>query len=441
LWNICGAGCDEFQSGGNIKMFGNEYLRGVVALVCLLVSAPALIGQSGNQPDIYQAYRNGQIEIDIHGDGIEHVSGKVSRTAGARPMIVRIPAGTLFIPNGSGVQNMVVTQGTSVNLLASRSASFRAAVACTDIHRSVPTGADRFEVGELPEQKKDVLKLFPVAAKAGASYEVEQAGIWIVTDDANYNGLGILTSGPSFLGARAIREQEAASAMMLLDKAGLDVSSRSIWRDRRPICEAALIDMNTNPLGPEFCKDDPSSDYCSSRKNVLTWCSNILQEATDFRWKLSSLESPLPAFRDVARRGILSARDDDARAALINTLNMSANLPDFKVAVIAEALGNFRGPEVTNSLIPLLTDHPTQIRVTAIQSITKTQDVNAAESVRPLLSPKEPSQVRLAAIRCLGALGSTDEDLRALKEVTGGSLQSEAAQAIRKVAARKLAFR
>jgi hypothetical protein len=424
-------------------MFRNECLRRIViALLGLLVSAPVLIGQSGNRRDIYQAYRDGQIDIDIHGDGIESVSGKVTRKAGAKPMIVQIPAGTLFIPNGSGVQNMVVTRGASVNLTVSPSASFTTAVACTDIHRAVPTGTDRFEVGELPEQKKDVLKLFPVAAKAGASYEVEQAAIWIVTDDANYNGLGILTSS-LFFRARVIQEQEAASAMMLLDKAGLDVSSRSIWRDRRAICEGALSEKKLNPTGPEFCKEFPSIDYCSSKKKVVTWCSNILEEATDFRWKLSSLESSEPAIRDVAKRGILSAKDDDAKATLIKTLSMSANLSltDSTVALIAEALGNFRGPEVTESLIPLLTDHPTQIRVTAIQSITKTQDVNAAQKVRPLISSKEPPQVRLAAIRCLGALGSTDEDLQALKEVTGGSLQSEAAQAIRKVAARKATLR
>jgi HEAT repeat protein len=172
----------------------------------------------------------------------------------------------------------------------------------------------------------------------------------------------------------------------------------------------------------------------------LTWCGNILQEATALRWKLDNLESPEPAIRDVARRGVLSAKDDDAKATLIYTLK-TANLADSTVALIAEALGNFRGPEVTDSLIPFLTDHPTQIRVTAIQSIAKTQDIHAAEKVRPLLSSMEPPQVRLAAIRCLGELGSTDEDLQALKEVTGGTLQSEAAQAIRKVAARKLAFR
>ena len=111
------------------------------------------------------------------------------RKAGTKPMVVRIPPATLFEPNGGGVQKKVVTDGTTVDLTNSRRAAYKAAVACSDLHLSVPSEGDRFAVARLPDRKAEVVKFFPVANRAGVSYETKQAGVWIVTDDANYNGL------------------------------------------------------------------------------------------------------------------------------------------------------------------------------------------------------------------------------------------------------------
>jgi hypothetical protein len=371
--------------------------------------AVLLIGQVGDTRDIYEAYRDGKVDIEVRGDGIENVNGRVTRKAGTKPMVVRIPPGTLFEANSGGVQNMVVTDGTTVDLTTSRSATFTAAVACSDLHLSVPGEGDRFAVGRLPARKAEVVKFFPVANRAGVSYETKQAGVWIVTDDANYDGLGILVGGFLGGGPRAINEDEAANAMMLLEKSGIDVSARSIWNDRLDICNTVIT------------KGSAAS----------TWCGKVFRETTDAAWKVAALEGSQPTVRRIARTSLLQAKDDDSRATLINTLNTSRPTSDSVLATIAQALGNFTGTEVGDALLPLLKDKPANVKTAAIQSLTKTKDLRAPEAVRPLVQEPEPSAVRLAAIRCLGALGSSDEDLQVLQDASKGrSPQVKAAAAL-----------
>ena len=78
----------------------------------------------------------------------------------------------------------------------------------------------------------------PVLDKAGVSYAVRQAAVWIVTDDADYGDLGILVSRPvlqALGGTRTIREPEAARAMRICEEAGIDITSKAIWGDRQKI--------------------------------------------------------------------------------------------------------------------------------------------------------------------------------------------------------------
>ena len=76
--------------------------------------------------------------------------------------------------------------------------------------------------------------------RAEVDSAVEQAAVWIVTDDADYDDLGSLveTFGPVALpgmGSRVIREAQTARAMKILDEAGIDITGKAIWRDRERI--------------------------------------------------------------------------------------------------------------------------------------------------------------------------------------------------------------
>jgi hypothetical protein len=97
--------------------------------------------------------------------------------------------------------------------------------------------------------------------RAGASSAAIQAAVWIITDNADYDDLGTLVSRSTFQitgGDRAIREQEAAQAMMHIQRAGVDLEQKAVWRDRFTICRAVLADAA-----------DVSAD-------VLAWCKSIV---------------------------------------------------------------------------------------------------------------------------------------------------------------------
>lgn len=78
----------------------------------------------------------------------------------------------------------------------------------------------------------------PILEKSNVSFGVEQAAVWIVTDNADYDDLGTLVSRPIyqiFGGTRIINEYEAARAMKICDEAGIDITRKAIWRDREEI--------------------------------------------------------------------------------------------------------------------------------------------------------------------------------------------------------------
>jgi hypothetical protein len=106
--------------------------------------------------------------------------------------------------------------------------------ACASAPRDIPTGSDRFAVKRLPAKSELAIAARAVAS-ARASSAVVQAAIWIISDDADYDGLGELVEGSSYSGSRAINEPEAAQAMQILDRAGINIRQKRIWNDRRAI--------------------------------------------------------------------------------------------------------------------------------------------------------------------------------------------------------------
>jgi hypothetical protein len=82
-------------------------------------------------------------------------------------------------------------------------------------------------------QQRELAKLLPVLDKAGVNSETRQAAVWIVTDNADYDDLGVLV--PPGGGSRVIGETEAARAMQLCEEAGIPMARKAIWQDRPQI--------------------------------------------------------------------------------------------------------------------------------------------------------------------------------------------------------------
>jgi hypothetical protein len=177
-----------------------------------------------------------RIEIKTRGSGIQSVSISVRRLV-PYALTVRVPVGTYFVSAKPSSQNMVATEEASVRLTGEGWVDVSPVAACANRSRDIPSDDDTFTVRRWAD-KDELCKLVPSLSKAGTSSVVRQAAVWIVTDNANYDALGILVGralGQIFGGTREINECEAAQAIRICHQAGIDVKRKSIWRDREKI--------------------------------------------------------------------------------------------------------------------------------------------------------------------------------------------------------------
>jgi len=187
--------------------------------------------------DIVDLLEERKIEAQTRGSGIQAVNVRVRRLV-PYPVAVRIPVGTYFVSQDSSSQNMVTTAETTLTLHSDDWTSVSPAAACANRPRDIPGDTDRFAVQRSPNQE-ELARLMPILERAGATYAVRQAAVWIVTDDANYKDLGSLVrrsqwSSP-FGGTRLICEREAAEALRICETAGVEVRRKAIWQDREVI--------------------------------------------------------------------------------------------------------------------------------------------------------------------------------------------------------------
>lgn len=187
--------------------------------------------------DIIDALKNNKVDVEVTGSGIKDVSMKIKRQVNHK-IKISVPVGTYFVCRGSA-QNMVGRAEISIELDSDEWEYVSVPAACANRSRAIPDSDESFDIQASPHQA-ELKRLMPILHKAGASFGVEQAAVWIITDDADYGDLGTLVQRSMFQiygGTRLIEEYEAAMAMKLCDKAGIDITKKSIWRDRNRIIE------------------------------------------------------------------------------------------------------------------------------------------------------------------------------------------------------------
>ena len=134
---------------------------------------------------------------------------------------------------------MVATGEIKRTLWDNSWAEFSLPAACANRSRAIPNSGDTFAVQRSPHQG-ELARLTVALSRASADEATRQAAVWIETDDANYSDLGTLVTRPAnsaFGGNRAIHEIETARAMKICDEAGIDVTGKRIWRDKRKVLE------------------------------------------------------------------------------------------------------------------------------------------------------------------------------------------------------------
>jgi hypothetical protein len=177
-----------------------------------------------------------KVEVRARGAGIRTVTLEVRRLVG-HDVGVRVPVGTFFVSRNPDAQNMVATGEHTAALDSDQWVTLTVSAACANRPRDIPSDDDSFVVRRSPQQR-ELQRLMPALGRANAGSNVEQAAVWIVTDDADYADLGILVSRSAyqvFGGSRVINERETAEAMKILDEAGIDIRQKLIWDDRSEI--------------------------------------------------------------------------------------------------------------------------------------------------------------------------------------------------------------
>ena len=197
----------------------------------LLILAAALVQlaiwlRPAHATDLADLLTQKKVQVEVLGSDIENVTVRVRRT-GTEPVTVDIAAGTFFESNNANAQNMVGTSPESVTITNNGWTTLVINAACASAPRDIPTSTDRFAVKRLPDESEIAIAARAVSA-AHASTAVSQAAIWIISDDADYDNLGELVEGAS----RVINQTEAAQAMKILDRAGINIRQKRIWNDR-----------------------------------------------------------------------------------------------------------------------------------------------------------------------------------------------------------------
>lgn len=161
---------------------------------------------------------------------------------------IKIPVGTVLSPSLNSFQNMLCYE--DIERICYSSVDIEIPVVCINLHKNVPEDNVSFtffkesnnqELNSFIENlsKIDMDEVYAFTVESVSNKEVIQAAAWIISDDANYEELGVLSIGGLLSNIedkyglfRAIQSQDAAHALMLLKACGIDIKSKKIWNDR-----------------------------------------------------------------------------------------------------------------------------------------------------------------------------------------------------------------
>ena len=87
--------------------------------------------------------------------------------------------------------------------------------ACMNIHRSIPDSDNTFGISQQPVNQL-LTKVIQLLNEDNYTYNVKQAAVWIVTDGANYNSMGILRNQ---FNQRTISLEDYQKAVSIVNRA------------------------------------------------------------------------------------------------------------------------------------------------------------------------------------------------------------------------------
>jgi hypothetical protein len=235
--------------------FGVLAILGVVLAIALAVAIPMMrdgpeiegAPVAAEEPgptetfelrNMFDLVDGGLLAISATGSNIREVSLSVLNLSNER-LRFHVPAGAFFASTDPAAQSMIATGGAQeFDLMPHQAITVSVQAACANLPLHIPNWQTDFTISRTPPRPE----LARVAAHLGnESYDVRQATIWIISDNADYGDLGILVTGASYGnagGVRVIDPEDAVRAMQIVNAAGVDIRDRRIWRNRAMLLEA-----------------------------------------------------------------------------------------------------------------------------------------------------------------------------------------------------------
>lgn len=170
--------------------------------------------------DIFRLVDEKRVSISIKGGGLTRAQVTLTNNGDSAVSAI-IPAAIMFASRNRDIQNMVTTSATLVTLKPNETKSLSVPVACANLPRRAPGSSSELfleQVANQPALKRVVWHMQAVELP----FEVRQAAVWIVTDDATYQGLSRL---------KTMRPGYAMRALRLLEETGIELGRFSIWHE------------------------------------------------------------------------------------------------------------------------------------------------------------------------------------------------------------------
>ena len=204
------------RKSGTLEAF-EQFLRDYPGHISTAEAEKALKDLKG--VDIFRLVAEKRVSITIKGGGLTRARVTLTNNGDSAVSAI-IPAAVMFASRNPKIQNMVTTAGKLVALKPNETKSLSVPVACANMPRRAPgSSTDLFleQVANRPALQRIVRHMQTVRTP----FAVRQAAVWIVTDNATYQGLSRLNT---------MRPSYAVSALRLLDESGVDLRGFGIWR-------------------------------------------------------------------------------------------------------------------------------------------------------------------------------------------------------------------
>ncbi len=198
-------------------------------------SSSATTGGSLDDYDLFDAIDAGLVEVQAVGAGNEAVTIRIRRTGG-QSIVVTSPVGAYF-RSDDGARDMVARRDGWVVLSDADWRDWTVRTVGRQRDRRIPNKSDSLEI--LPPSTESRLEDLMYQIQVGTytvansptlypsvTYAVEQAAVWIADSDLDYR-----TIAGDIEGSRMPPQYAVAFALVFVDRAGVDVTSRRIWND------------------------------------------------------------------------------------------------------------------------------------------------------------------------------------------------------------------